>query len=861
MKRRRGFQVDHRGTHCPQLAVPLLGRHIGQTERARSRGPGQGKPDIRPPWGPRFGSLPRSKGQLSFPALAFVPRYLLAGVLVFSLLGVSCSEDPSTQVVVLMDTDYEVPSEVDRIHAHVSKIVDKEGGGSEEVPTWENIFNVSNEMPSEPGAYALPATFGILPDGSDIDREIVIELEALAPGNDEPLVSRRVKTGFVPGEARLVEILLYRACAGVQCPVGQTCGCTGDKGCAAPSCIDETVLPEDMQPISDPGVLPPNPGIPDGGGLACSEPLVVCGDECVNTEADPRYCGDCETECQSGYVCEAGVCTDPGDCTTSDVECTGLTYCDEETGDCLPGCIDDEQCIGGNEVCDKDENECVCDADFERCEGVCVDTQIDPLYCGDCETVCTTGWVCEAGECLDPGDCRTNEDGCSGLTYCNEETGECLPGCAEDEQCTEENEVCDTVANECTCAPGYHQCGGICASDLDVNTCGELCTPCPAPPNSTAICDVGVCDFVCDATFERCDDACCPTSCPPGEVLYEDTCASTHLRVVAEDGNVGQYSSLALDAANGPHMAHHAPTGRNLMYAAPLGEAVWASETPDAAGDVGRYASLAFDRAGVAHIAYYDATDDDLKYASRQGAGSWSVEIVDDVDDVGQHASLAFDAAGVAHISYYDRTNKNLMYATQLSAGVWSIQIVDDEREAGQYTSLAFDRFGVAHISYYDESDKDLRLATQASDGSWVTRVVASQGDVGKYSSLAFDATGAAHISFYDESNEELLYTTEFIFGFWETQTVDDQGDVGTHTSLALDQSGRARISYYDGSRRDLKYAAQLGSRSWAVQSVDTAGSVGRYTSIDVDNQGNAHISYYDATNDDLKYALIAAPN
>ena len=788
-----------------------------------------------------------------------------------------------------MDTDYGVPSEVDRIQARVSKVMETDSG-SEEVQTWLNVFSLTDDPPSEPGAYGLPATFGILADDADLDREIVIELEALASGSDQVLVSRRVKTGFVPGEDRLVRILLYRACAGVECSAGETCGCADAMSCVAPSCIDETVRPEDLESIDDPGALPPDAGIPildasvpdasvpdgsvpdgsippddagtepDGGGITCGAPLVICGLECVNTQADPRYCGDCETSCAIGDVCDLGTCMNLGDCRTNGTGCSGFTYCDETTGDCLPGCTAGEQCTGDNEVCNLDTNTCVCDLGFEACALSCVDTQIDPAFCGNCITSCPTGDVCQAGMCLDLGDCRTNGVVCVGFTYCDAATGDCLRGCADGSQCTGANQACDTLTHECVCAAGFHLCGVACVSDLDVNSCGTLCTPCPAPPNATPSCVLGACDFVCADTYERCDLMCCLTSCPPGQVLYNNACAQVHLQIADDQGTRGDHSSLALDASDLAHVGYYANSGRDLIYGAQQTNATWIAQTVDGPDDVGKYTSLAFDPTGVLHIAYSNASDKDLMLATRQSGGTWTVEVVDGVGDVGEYTSIAFDASGGAHISYYDRGNKDLMYATRPRAGIWAVQAVDSASDVGQYTSLALGPSGAVHISYYDASDRDLKYATRPSGGAWTVQTVASAGDVGKYTSLAIDGTGAAHVSYYGESTKDLLYATEIAPGSWKTETVESQGDVGKYTSLALDGAGAARLSYYDEGARDLKYAAQLPDESWAVQVVDGVNDVGTYTSIAVDSLGHAHISYYDASASNLKYALIAAP-
>ena len=788
-----------------------------------------------------------------------------------------------------MDTDYSVPNEVDRIRARVSKVMETDAG-SEEVQTWLGVFSLSNDPASEPGTYGLPATFGILADDSDLDREIVIELEALASGSDQALVSRRVKTGFVHGEERLVRILLYRACAGVQCSVGETCGCAGAMSCVAPTCIDETVPPEDLESIDDPGALPPDAGIPildasvpdgsvpdgsippddagtepdaavpDGGGITCGAPLTICGLECVNTQADPRYCGDCDTSCPTGYICDLGTCINPGDCRTNGTGCSGFSYCDETTGECLPGCTESGQCTVDNQVCDLGTHTCVCEPGFEICDAGCVDTQSDPAFCGNCITSCPSGDVCQLGVCVDLGDCRTNGVGCTGFTYCDAATGDCLRGCADSSQCTGENEACDTLTHECVCAAGFHLCGVACVSDLDVNSCGTSCTPCPAPPNASPSCVLGVCDFVCADTYERCDLMCCPTSCPPGQVLYNRACAQVHVQVADDQGTRGEHTSLALDASDLAHIGHYATSGRDLVYTAQQANASWVSEIPDGPDDVGQYTSIAFDPAGVLHVAYRDSSDKDLLLATRQSGGAWSVEVVDGKDDVGEHTSIAFDASGAAHISYYDKGNRDLKYATRPSGGTWTVQTVDAASDVGQYTSLALGLSGAVHISYYDASGRDLKYATQPSGGTWTTQTVASNGDVGKYTSLAIDAAGVAHVSYYGESAKDLLYATEIAPGSWTTETIESQGDVGKHTSLAMDVAGAARLSYYDEGARDLKYAMQLPTKSWAVQVVDSVGDVGTYTSIAVDSLGHAHISYYDASASDLKYALIAAP-
>ena len=82
----------------------------------------------------------------------------------------------------------------------------------------------------------------------------------------------------------------------------------------------------------------------------------------------------------------------------------------------------------------------------------------------------------------------------------------------------------------------------------------------------------------------------------------------------------------------------------------------------DSNGDVGGYTSIALNTAGNAHISYYDATNGDLKYATNT-SGSWVAATVDNNGDVGYYTSIALDTSDNAHISYFDNTNGDLKYA------------------------------------------------------------------------------------------------------------------------------------------------------------------------------------------------------
>lgn len=176
----------------------------------------------------------------------------------------------------------------------------------------------------------------------------------------------------------------------------------------------------------------------------------------------------------------------------------------------------------------------------------------------------------------------------------------------------------------------------------------------------------------------------------------------------------GWESSLALESTYPytPHISYRYRLGDSDLRYAWLNGTTWLTETVDSAGDVGKYTSLALDSSGDSHISYFDDTNDALKYAWRSGT-TWLSETV---DSTGQPAwgrgttSLELDGADMPYISYYDAVNDDLKLA-RFDGTVWIIQAVDSGGDVGQYSSLALDRMGCPHISYYDATHGDLKYA------------------------------------------------------------------------------------------------------------------------------------------------------
>jgi hypothetical protein len=59
------------------------------------------------------------------------------------------------------------------------------------------------------------------------------------------------------------------------------------------------------------------------------------------------------------------------------------------------------------------------------------------------------------------------------------------------------------------CVIGFHECGGTCLDDTSPASCGNACTPCPAPANGVAACGAGACTYTCEVGYSVCSTGCC----------------------------------------------------------------------------------------------------------------------------------------------------------------------------------------------------------------------------------------------------------------------------------------------------------------------------------------------------------------
>ncbi len=367
--------------------------------------------------------------------------------------------------------------------------------------------------------------------------------------------------------------------------------------------------------------------------------------------------------------------------------------------------------------------------------------------------------------------------------------------------------------------------------------------------------------------------------------------------VAAPGPNVGEWTSLALGGDGQPRISYYDVDHQALKFAQRQSSGSWTIEWVDGwngtgldggGGDVGSYTSIALDPAGNPAIAYFQAAGTNaagplvtavkLARATKSnptGPADWTITTVDTAN---RPAPPCFPATckstescvgtppapptGPTHLpdggcepaAPPDNGGSCMTTSTKCGSGDGGCSssdacVVDDAGAAsckptfaaegfhdlpegiGLFTSLTFDGSGNPVIAYYDRLHGDLRLAVGSGAGFSVTTVDGSDpscndtGDVGYFPSVQVN-NGVIAIAYQDGTDEELLYWTgtapssispsERVVvdtGTLQAPAPNNAEDTpmfaGANVSLRFGASGAAYFAYQNQTQISLRLASE----------------------------------------------------
>lgn len=518
--------------------------------------------------------------------------------LALALACASCAAD-GTELVVVVDTDMSIPTEIDAFHIVIT---------SPSGTMLDQTQEVANRG-------RLPLTLGITTDGDALG-PIEVVAQGLHAGTI--VVTRTARTTLVRNETRMLIMYLVRACIGGTCASDQTCT---ETGCRA-RLVDDLPQWTGTAPR-----LGQDGGVGDGGASdagmhdaatfdtgpctqdsECDDHVPCTTDHCTSTHCDhtpsnafcddgnPCTDGTCSASgctqannagpcddgafCNGVDVCAAGACTHPGD------PCMAPTTCDETTNSCL-GCTTRVQCSADvtgppsscdyADGCDEAAMQQRTDVTYACTAGSCVATPMTVML--PC-TRTTDGTSCGAGTCGAFGACSyangcsqsgTMSQTCTDLTCA---AGICHP-------------VMRTAMSGCTRTTDGASCGG--ASCAAYGAC-EWASTCSQSAVRHRTCSDPICAAsTCSGANMRTEtDSSCTRSTEGTTCGANMTCTSGSctMCVVTLSGVFG---------ASGSYFTTTTGSGHSLMFSN--------TGTPPASGSITASSNVTFSGMGTAMIA------------------------------------------------------------------------------------------------------------------------------------------------------------------------------------------------------------------------------------------------------------------
>ena len=321
------------------------------------------------------------------------------------------------------------------------------------------------------------------------------------------------------------------------------------------------------------------------------------------------------------------------------------------------------------------------------------------------------------------------------------------------------------------------------------------------------------------------------------------------------------YHSLIQDSKGNLHFAYGET---HLQYAIYDGNA-WNITIVDTSQEVGEYSSLAIDSKDYPHISYYDKMNDVLKYAYFDGS-NWHITTIESSEDSGELSSIAIDSKDHVYVAYFDERNNLLRYA-YFNGNTWEIQTVDNSAEHDSWTpiSMAFDSQDHPHI-FYNAGGK---IKYAHFDGtSWHIEEMDTYGIEGSEVCLCLDSNDYPHIAYVHKRQvSQYTWVDEIKYAYyngsnWQIKTVYSD-DYAIFPDLALDGNDEPYIAFmFDQLSGDLfhgpgiKYAS-LSGNNWDIKTVTNLGLEDYYPNLAIDSSGIPHIVYINEDKDNVRHTYF----
>jgi hypothetical protein len=250
-----------------------------------------------------------------------------------------------------------------------------------------------------------------------------------------------------------------------------------------------------------------------------------------------------------------------------------------------------------------------------------------------------------------------------------------------------------------------------------------------------------------------------PTKCT--ELAYAiDTSGATLNRIYRLRLVTGS-TTIALDAYT-KYPTFTIESAQDIRYSKEV-KGGYSTTTLANTGNVGQHTSIAIGSDGFPVISYQDVTLGNLNFAhcNNLSCSSYTTSSLDTGGDVGEYTSIAIGSDGFPVIAYrdYDTTRRNLNFAkcNNISCSSVSTSSLDWGGDVGQYSSIAIGTDGFPVIAYYDNDNANLNLNFAKCNNIACTSVATSSlvtgGIVGWYPSITIGSDGFPVIPYYSQTD------------------------------------------------------------------------------------------------------------